>query len=89
MKTSDIPFLQGDNMPDTAKPDQKTEPKADTKPAARPEPTSSGGLAPAGEASDPRVHQLLAELEAAKLNENDDARRDIRDALRELGYSAE
>lgn len=45
-------------------------------------------LKPAGESSDPAVHQLLAELSTAEANGAADDAQDIRSYLTELGYSA-
>jgi hypothetical protein len=45
-------------------------------------------LQPAGEATDPAVHQLLAELETARVNGAEDDMQDLIDYLADLGYSA-
>lgn len=54
-------------------------------------PANSGvkNLRPAGEASDPNVQTLLAELDGARLNDNEDSARKIIDRIAELGYHAE
>lgn len=65
-------------MPDQKTPDSKPIPKAAPK----------RELTPAGEASDPAVHTLLAELETARTNGADDDARDIIGYLADLGYSA-
>lgn len=69
-------------MPET-KPVAKVEPKA--APMSEPPPA---GLAPAGESSNPAVHQLLAELETHRVNGDVDEVQDIVAYLAELGYSA-
>lgn len=51
-------------------------------------PASSGSLQPAGEASDPEVHRLLAELETARLNNDEDGMKEVGRKLADLGYSA-
>lgn len=63
---------------DSIRPEPK---KAAAKPA---EP--SGDLTPAGEASDPAVHQLLAEKQTAVANGDDDAVKALDRQLNELGY---
>lgn len=50
--------------------------------AAGPEPK----LAPASESGDPAVHQLLAELQTARSNGNDDAVQALTGRLAELGF---
>jgi hypothetical protein len=64
-------------------PDNKTETKPDPKAAPK------ANLSPAGESSDPTVHALLAELQSARLNENDANARKVLDQLADLGYRAE
>lgn len=64
--------------------EQKTTKPAEPKPAAAPQST----LKPAGEASDPAVHQLLADLATARANGEKDEVDDIVGYLAELGYSA-
>lgn len=56
---------------------------AEAKPAAK-----SAGRTPAGEATDPQVHQLLAEMETARLNGDTKAREDAIKKLNDLGYDA-
>lgn len=56
---------------------------------AKPTSSSTKNLKPAGESSDPNVQTLLAELDAARLNDNDKAAKDIIDRIAELGYHAE
>lgn len=64
--------------------------KAEQKQADQKAPTTSqAGLRPAGEASDPQVHQLLAEMETARINGDKDARDAAVKKLTDLGYSAE
>ncbi len=43
---------------------------------------------PASESGDPAVHKLLADLETARLNDDDDGQKAAKDALAELGYEA-
>lgn len=54
---------------------------------------SAGGarknLTPAAESSDPNAQTLLAELQTARLNKNDEDAKKVLDKLAELGYSAE
>lgn len=57
----------------------------DTKPA-EPKPSVGGNLAPAAESSDPAVHQLLAEIQTAQMNDDKDAEKNAREDLRALGY---
>jgi hypothetical protein len=83
MKTTDVPFLRGEAMPEP-KPAAKPQPK----PAPAPESESTSGLTPAGEASNPAVQQLLAELATARANGQADDAADIVAYLGELGYSA-
>jgi hypothetical protein len=58
---------------------KQSEPKS----AAKPD------LVPAGESSDPNVQTLLAELESARLNDNEADVRQIIARIAELGYRAE
>jgi hypothetical protein len=58
--------------------------KAADKPAAAPK----ASLAPAGESGDPEVHRLLAELETARSNGDQDGVKAAVDALADLGVSA-
>ena len=65
--------------------EQKTTTKpGDLKPTAAAQPE----LKPAGEASNPAVHQLLADLATARANGENDEASDIVGYLAELGYSA-
>jgi hypothetical protein len=66
-------------------PDPKTETKA---PVAVKPATATPELTPAGSATDPSVHKLLADLQTARANGNDDDAQDIVDYLATLGYSA-
>ena len=79
MLTSDIPNLRGTPMAEI-----KTDTKAEQK-TERPAPVGSK-LAPAAESSDPAVHQLLAEIQTAQMNDDKDAEKDAREELRQLGY---
>lgn len=79
MKTTDIPHLRGDVMPD---------PKPAPKPAKPEAPAPVAELTPAGASTNPAVHQLLAELATAETNGATDDAQDIRAYLAELGYSA-
>lgn len=64
--------------------DQKTD-----KPADKPASTSAqSSKPPAGEASDPEVHRLMAELETARLNGNDDDAKRLTAEIGKLGYAA-
>lgn len=65
--------------------DPKTS-KAD--PPATKQATVKQVLTPAGEATDPTVHQLLAELETARSNGSTDDASDIVGYLADLGYTA-
>lgn len=58
---------------------------ANSKPTA----SATKNLKPAGEASDPNVQALLAELDSARLNDNKDAAKDVIDRIADLGYRAE
>lgn len=65
------------------------EPKsAAAKPEQKAAPNPTPGLTPAGETSNPAVHQLLAELETARTNGQTEDAQDIVSYLAELGYSA-
>lgn len=63
------------------------------KPAAKPEPTPAANdsgtapLPPAGEATNPEVHRLLAELETARLNGNGEGARGLAELINGLGYA--
>lgn len=85
MKTTDIPFLRGDVMPEqksklTA---AKVEPVAPA-PAA----PAATGLAPASETTNPAVQQLLAEMATLRANGANEDAQEIVSYLAELGYSA-
>jgi hypothetical protein len=67
-------------------PEQKPAAKA-AEPKAAPAPAKPD-LIPAGSATDPAVHQLLAELETARANGADDDVQDLIGYLADLGYSA-
>ena len=60
---------------------QKTGTTTTAAPAA-----STGAKAPAAESGDPAVHQLLAEIQTAQSNGDDNAEKDLRKQLAELGY---
>jgi len=79
VKSSDVPHLRQDPMPEP----KSTTDKAEPKPAA-----AKSALAPAGESSDPEVHRLLAELEGARLNGKDEQMQDIIRRIADLGFSA-
>ncbi len=70
-------------MPDDAK---KTASSSSTASSSHAPPKAS--LVPAGESTDPAVHQLLAELETARRNSDDGAVKTAVDTLAGLGYSA-
>jgi hypothetical protein len=81
VKTTGVPFLQGAaSMAD--KPDTKTTTATSTA-------VGKKDLTPAAEASDPVAQSLLAELQTARLNKNDEGAKKVLDRLAELGYSAE
>jgi hypothetical protein len=71
MKTSDVPFMREAPVPESKKPE------------AAP---ASGKLAPASESSDPAVHALLAQLQTAELNGDDDAAKAVTKKLADLGF---
>jgi hypothetical protein len=73
-------------MPDSQKSSQSTSSSSTSTSTSSSAPKAS--LAPAGESTDPSVHQLLAELETARSNSDDDGVKAAVDALAELGYSA-
>jgi hypothetical protein len=79
VKTSDVPFLRGDNQKGATVADAKSESKPESKAAA-------GKLAPAAASGDPEVHALLAELETAKSNDDDDAVQAVTKKLADLGF---
>ena len=81
VKTSDVPFLRGDNQKGATVADAKSEPKPEPEPKA-----ASGKLAPAAASGDPEVHALLAEQETAKSNEDDDAVQAVTKKLADLGF---
>jgi len=73
---------------------------AKSEPKSEPAPKSKGSLGPAGESSDPAVHDALARLAAARSNRDaldvadadvkaaDDAVKAAEKALADLGYQA-
>lgn len=67
--------------------DQKTDSKTEAKPAVKPEPARPA-LIPAGEATDPAVQHLLAELESHRINGDKDDAQALIAYLAELGYKA-
>ncbi len=79
MKTTDVPFLRQEPMAEKSTPS--------TSPSTAPKAAASS-LAPAAESSDAAVHQLLAEREAARLNDDGDAVKDVDKRLADLGYMA-
>jgi hypothetical protein len=79
VKTTDVPHLKGEAVTEAKKPpEQKAEPKAETKAAAK-------DLSPASESSDPAVHAVLAELDAAIQNGDPEAEGAARKRLAALG----
>lgn len=85
MLTTDVPHLKGSLMADaTSKTSTATDSKPTDKPAAGAAPRAS--LAPAAESSDPAVHQLLAEIQTAQMNDDKDAEKAASDELRKFGY---
>lgn len=66
-------------------PEQKA---AEPKPAPAKATPPTPELTPAGESSNPAVHQLLAELESHRTNGDTDEVQDITGYLATLGYSA-
>ena len=60
---------------------------ADTKPTASAAPAApKGKLAPAAEAGDPEVHRLLAEIQTAQQNGDENGEKDLRKQLADLGF---
>jgi hypothetical protein len=84
VKTTDVPFLQGEAVADASKTTTTT-----STATAKPANSGAKNLRPAGESSDPNVQTLLAELDGARLNDNEDSAREIIDRIAELGYHAE
>jgi len=83
--TTDVPHLKGSPMADaTSKTSTTTDSKPADKPAAGAAPRAN--LAPAAESGDPAVHQLLAEIQTAQMNDDKDAEKNAREDLRALGY---
>jgi hypothetical protein len=74
VKSSDVPHLKEANVPES---------KKTTEPAPAPAKVS---LAPAGESGDPAVHQVLAELQSARSNDDADAVKAWTEKLADLGY---
>lgn len=69
--------------------DPKAKPEeAEAKAAPKAQPKAKD-LIPAGESSNPEVHNLLAELQTVRLNGDTAAADRVLDRLAELGYSAE
>jgi len=68
-------------------PDQMPEPRQQPAAIAKPEPAKVE-LTPAGSATDPAVHQLLAELATSRANGADDDAQDLVNYLAGLGYRA-
>jgi hypothetical protein len=79
VKTSDIPFMREAIVPEG----KKTEAASVAKPEAAP---ASGKLARASESGDPAVHALLAQLETARSNDDDDQVKAVTKKLAELGF---
>jgi hypothetical protein len=82
---TDVPRLKGSPMADAT---SKTSTTADSKQADKPAAGAAprAGLAPAAGSSDPAVHQLLAGIQAAQMNDDKDAEKAAREDLRALGY---
>jgi hypothetical protein len=76
VKTTDVPFLKEAVVPEG----KKTETTA-----AAPAP-ASGKLARASESGDPAVHALLAQLETARSNDDDDQVKAVTKELADLGF---
>lgn len=68
----------------TASPRARSETKSETKPETAAPPRRS--LQPASESSDPAVHQVLAQLQTARANGDDDETERLTKHLAELGY---
>ena len=49
-------------------------------------PSSSKSKSPAAESGDPAVHKLLADIQTARLNGDDDELKDLTKQLADLGY---
>lgn len=60
------------------------EAKPQTQP--KPEPPKRAPLAPAAASGDPAVHKLLADLQSARLNGDDEAATAVAAQLAELGF---
>lgn len=68
-------------------PDPK--PATESKPtAAAPVAAPKASLLPAAEASNPEVHRLLAELETARINGDQDGAKRLTEQVASLGYAA-
>jgi hypothetical protein len=74
VKTPDVPFMK-----EPAVADHK-----DTKPDAKAD-KPSGPLGRAAESGDPAVHQVLAELQTAVMNDDQDAQEAAQAELKKLG----
>ena len=68
--------------------EKKTTTAPTTAPKQHPAPkqTPARRLLPASESSDPAVHQLLAEMDIARRNDDEDGVKRAQDALADLGY---
>jgi hypothetical protein len=76
MKTSDVPHLK--------EPPVATEKKTEH---TRPVPAAPASLARASETSDPAVHQILAEMQTARSNGDDESLGALTEKLHDLGYA--
>jgi hypothetical protein len=79
VKTSDIPFMREATVPEVKKTEAASAAKTEAAPA-------SGKLARASESGDPAVHALLAQLETARSNDDDDQVKAVTKKLAELGF---
>ena len=64
----------------------KAESKATDAKTPERKPAVGTKLEPAAGSSDPAVHQLLAEIQTAQMNDDKDAEKNAREDLRVLGY---
>jgi len=71
---------------ETKNADAKPAEQATAAPGERRSAPVGSKLAPAAESSDPAVHQLLAEIQTAQMNDDKDAESAARKELRQLGY---
>ena len=67
---------------------EKSTASTHSSPSAAPAKSPPESLAPASESSDAAVQNLLAEREAARLNDDEDAVKGVDKRLADLGYSA-